>query len=403
MPSPTAPNFPFDDALKGVEVLLDPERMRHRVQEGFGVHGRLARLRIRSFEYVPHVSLRVHYTAEVGTLRHDLSAQIGFPVPEQKEIERLTMSAKDRRVARLPVARMGDLAAHVSWYPVDFGLPLLSESDVEIADLVGLDSAGPTSQIEWLPGRYAVIRYPNAVVRVYNEPSDASRCVYALRLIDGHLPVARLTTKNEERGLVAQELRPGKPLQPEKAVAAGSTVGSFIAQLHKADTGTFDPKGQLVHLDRAMVLAAAQTTGDMVSFCVPELKERVDAVLAVLGSSADEQVPTVASHGSLSYGNIYQHGDSLHVPDADHLCFAPRAYDLATFAVSTISGRADDQETLNTVVQALAEGYGSNIDAMNWYLAAAIVTTLDRPLNGLARDWNERTANLLTIAEQRTA
>ena len=47
MPSPTAPNFPFDDALKGVEVLLDPERMRHRVQEGFGVHGRLARLRIK--------------------------------------------------------------------------------------------------------------------------------------------------------------------------------------------------------------------------------------------------------------------------------------------------------------------------------------------------------------------
>ena len=268
MPSSTTPKFPFDDALKGVEVLLDPERMRHRVQEGFGVHGRLARLRIRSFEYVPHVSLRVRYTAEVGTLRHDLCAQIGFPVPDPKEIDRLTGIARDRRVARLPVARMGDLSAHVSWYPVDFGLPLLSESDVEIADLVGLDSAGPTSCIDWMPGRYSIMKYPNAVVRVYNDPADATRSVNALRLVDGHLPVARLTTKNEERGLVAQEPRAGKPLQPEKAPAAAAAVGTFIAQLHNVDTADFDPKGVLSTLDCATIAVQAKTTADMVAFCL---------------------------------------------------------------------------------------------------------------------------------------
>ncbi len=400
MPSSTAPIFPFDDALKGVEVLLDPERMRHRVQEGFGVHGRLARLRIRSFDYVPNVSLRVRYTAEVGTLRHDLCAQIGFPVPEQKEIERLTALAKDRRVARLPVARLGDLAAHVSWYPVDFGLPLLSESDVEIADLVGLDSAGPTSCIEWVPGRYSVVRYPNAVVRVYHDPEDATRSVNALRLIDGHLPVARLTTKNEERGLVAQELRPGKPLQPEKAPASAGVVGAFIAQLHGADVTTFDPKGCLVTLDNDLIIAAATTTTELVEFCRPDLTDRLQQVLSALSATAPEGLPVVASHGTLTFENIYVHGEALHVPGADLLCFAPRAYDLATFATSTVSGRSDDLDSLQTVVESLIEGYGSGVESMNWFLAAALLTSLDRPLNGLGRDWTERTDQLLGTAER---
>ena len=194
MPSSHVPSFPFDDVLPGASVLLDADRMRPRVQEGFGIHGRLARLRIRSFDYVPNVSLRVLYTAEVGTLRYDLAAQIGHVVPDPKEIERLTTSARDRRVARLPVARLGDLGAHVNWYPVDFGLPVLSLSDVEIADAVGLDSAGPTAQIAWAPGRNAVIRYPNAVVRVYSGAADAFRSSNALRLVADHLPVARLSS-----------------------------------------------------------------------------------------------------------------------------------------------------------------------------------------------------------------
>ena len=109
------------------------------------------------------------------------------------------------------------------------------------------------------------------------------------------------------------------------------------------------------------------------------------------------------SHGSFAFDNIYQHADALHVPDVDHLCFAPRAYDLATFAVSTISGRSDDSESLVTVVDALNEGYGAGFglkgDAMNWFLAAAVLTSLDRPLNSLGRDWAERTSSLLSTAE----
>ena len=400
MPSSTTPTFPFDDTLKGVEVLLDPERMRHRVQEGFGVHGRLARLRIRSFDYVPHVSLRVHYTAEVGTLRHDLCAQIGFPVPEQKEIERLTLLAKDRRVARLPVARLGDLAAHVSWYPVDFGLPLLSESDVEIADLVGLDSAGPTTCIEWLPGRYSIVRYPNATVRVYHDPADATRAARALRLLDGHLPVARLTTKNEERGLVAQELRPGKPLQPEKAQSAAAAVGTFIAQLHSADIATFDPEGFLGTIDSTSILARARVTTDLVTFCRPDLHDRIQHVLSTLSTSTPQDLPVVASHGSLTFDTIYAHGETLHVPGADQLCFAPRAYDLATFAASSVSGRQEDYDTLMTVAAAMVDGYAEVVSDMNWFMATALLASLDRPLNSLGRDWHERTDQLLAVAER---
>jgi thiamine kinase-like enzyme len=400
MSSLPSPSFPFDDVLPGVSVLLDADQMRLRVQEGFGVHGRLARLRICGYEFVPHVSLRVHYTAEVGTLRYDLTAQVGHPVPDAKTIEKLTTSARDRRVARLPVARLADLSAQLSWYPIDFGLPHLALPDVELADTVGLDSAGPTSQFSWIPGQRAVVRFPNALVRVYHDAADAQRSSEALRMVEGHLPIARMTSSNAEEGLVAQELRPGRVMLRDKAAESSSAAAQFIEQLHTVEPDTIDPNATLVSKEPADVVAAAEATVAFVAFCRPDLAERLNTLLARIRTSAPTGLPTVPSHGDFTFQNVLRNGEDLYVVDIDTLCLAPRAQDLAAYAVSLMNGRSEDFDDISAAVKAMRSVYTADPAGIDWFVAAFMLGSIDRPLRGLSRDWSERTDSWLATAER---
>lgn len=364
------------------------------------MQGRLARLQIRNYEFVPHESLRVHYTAEVGTLRYDLTAQIGHPVPDSKGIEKLTASARDRRVARLPVARLADLKAQISWYPIDFGLPLLALSDVELADTVGIDSAGPTSQFAWTPGRAAVVRFPKALVRVYHDPADAQRSASALRLIDGHLPIARLLSSNIEEGLIAQELKPGRPMLREKAFADAPLAARFIEKLHNTETGAIDPESTLPSRSPMRLLDDAEKSVAFVEYCRPDLAPRLRAKLAQLRSNAPADLASVPSHGDFNFGNLHRNGDELHVIDADELCLAPRALDLATFAVSLMLGREEDFADLHAVATTLQESYGTKIESFEWYMAAEMLRMIDGPLRCMSRDWSERTDSWLSTTER---
>ena len=408
MPFVPPSDFPFDDQLPGMSVLLDADKMRLRVQEGFGIHGRLARLVIRGYDFVPEESLRVRYTAEVGTLRYDLTAQIGFPAPDPKLVERLTASARDRRVARLPVARLADVKAQISWYPIDLGLPVLALSDVELADTVGIDSAGPTSQMSWTPGVRAVVRFPKALVRVYRDPDAAKASAAAIRMTSGHIPVAAVLSTNTDEGLVAQELRPGRPMLRDKARADSAMVVQFIEKLHNLDPLEIDPEQTLTTRSPHVVLDDAATTVAFVSYCRPDLAERLDVVLAGLRASAPTDLTNVPSHGDFGYEVLQRQGDDLHIVDIDTLCLSPRALDLATFAVSLMLGKDDDADEVLAFGSALNElpsdaGAPSDFRGFNWFAAAEVLRTLDAPLRGLGRDWPERTASRVCTAELLTA
>ena len=47
----------------------------------------------------------------------------------------------------------------------------------------------------------------------------------------------------------------------------------------------------------------------------------------------------------------------------------------------------------------IVEGYGATPPALEWYLAAAVMRRLDRPLRRLKRRWPERTERILTVVE----
>jgi thiamine kinase-like enzyme len=393
-------SVPVDDALPGAAILLDVDQMRPKVQQTFGTIGLIARLQIRYTDYVPGVSLRVHYRAEVGTVRYDLVAQTGHLLPASAEIDRLKTVCKERIRARLPITRHADADAYLMWYPIDFGLPMLTRSDTELADLVGFDSAGPTTRIAWKPGRRAVLRYPNAVMKVYGNPDDARKAVLAMKTVQDHVPTAKLISADRDNGLVMQQLLPGVSLAKADTLSSMHRTMEILKQLHSLDPLEIDPDAKIGAYRPADLLADIAGPAGLVSFVLPDLASRIQNIVSKLTNMMPHDLAMVPSHGDFHIEQFLQHGESLNLLDFDTLCLGPRAFDVASYATNVVVGHADDVDNARALLVEIGEQYRESSEGLQWYCAAMVMKRVDRAIRRFKRDWSDRTGELVSAAEQ---
>lgn len=379
--------------------------MRPHVQSSFGLFGRVSQVQIRQVDYQPHTSLRVHYLAEIGTYRHDLTAQIGFGPADKTLVAALKVQAKERKSARTPIIRLlTEGEAYLSWWPIDLGLPMLARTDVEIADLIGLDSAGPSVRLSWAPGRRAVLRFPQAVVKVYADPAHAQRAANALQLIADHVPTSRLLYRNVDEGLIGTELFSGQSLEVRTPLDHVSAAVEMLQLIHSQDAAVIDTNSTLAIHDPANYVDELEESSAVIAFCRPDLHERLAAVLSALRTTLPSEPSSayVVSHGNFDISQLYKASDQIRVLAFDHLCRAPRALDIAQCAVNQSLGSPTDHATALELLAALREAYGADVPAIDWYLSAAFVGRLAAPLTNYQRDWSARVEVLLDAAEQFT-
>jgi thiamine kinase-like enzyme len=396
--------LPADEHLPGASLLLDVNRMRAHVQTSFRRAGQVSQLQIRYLEYVPHETLRVQYRTEIGTYRYDLSAQIGFGKPTAETLATCNALAKEKTMGRIPVTKLPESDAYLTWYPVDLGLPMLARTDVEIADLLGMDSAGPNVKMTWVPGQRAALRFPEALVKVYRDPAEAKAAANALKLIADHIPTARLLYRNVDEGLVAQELLVGNTLSHNDALPTLIDAVAVLRQLHDLNPVTLDPNSTIPTTDPSALLATLERPANLIRFCRPDLADRIAAVVTDL----DNHMPTydsvksmVVSHGDFNVGQLLRGPEGkLAVLDFDTLCLAPPAFDVASYAANLMSGRPEDFADMLATRDRLVQAYPESSHGLDWYLAAMMVRRLDRPVRRLKRSWNERTEVILVSAER---
>lgn len=401
--------MPVDQQLPGASLLFDLPRMRKYVQTSFARPGQLSQLQVRYFEYVPGQSLRVQYRAEIGTYRYDLSAQLGFPEPDRQTLTLCSKLPKERSLARLPITKIfAEGNPCITWFPVDLGLPMLLRTDVEMADLLGMDSAGPTTRLGWKPGQRAALRFPEAFVKVYRDPAKALAASNALKVVGAHVPTAHHLHRNAEEGLVAQQLLNGSSILRNQSLDTVDEAAGFLAGLHDVAVQTADPNRTTPVHDPSAMLSALGEPIKMVQLVLPHLSDRLDTLVGNLEKDAPTPGATVLSHGDFHVGQFFrthagpkgQPKSELYVVDFDKLCLAGPALDVANYASTLMTGQPSDYDEMMTVSNRFCEVYPTKIDALPWYLAAGITRRIDRPVRRLEGDWSAQTETMLASAER---
>jgi Ser/Thr protein kinase RdoA (MazF antagonist) len=83
--------------------------------------------------------------------------------------------------------------------------------------------------------------------------------------------------------------------------------------------------------------------------------------------------------------------------DFNDMCLAPAALDVATYAAKVAHGRPDD-DAPGAALDALLAGYGDRPEALDWYLATAILTRATHPFRRLVPNWPERVDGMVRTA-----
>ena len=118
---------------------------------------------------------------------------------------------------------------------------------------------------------------------------------------------------------------------------------------------------------------------------LPELGDRLDALVRRLGGALPAGLPLVPAHGDFHVDQLLVRDGDIAVVDFDELCVAAPALDLATYAADVVRGRAGDLERVQAVLEPLLEGYGARPDALDWHLAAAVLARAAHPFQRQVR------------------
>ncbi len=358
-----AMGLPPDPGLPRAGELLDPARLPVLLDPAAPPDA----VRLRYLEYRPGRELRVHVEAISG----------------------------GRRVDAMVVHDGSGVAVHR--YPDDPGLPLLADPD-RVAQLLGLPAGGSPRRLAWVPGRRAVLRVGDVVVKLYAEPGEARDAVRVLTAVAGRVPTARVLATALPHGAVAQTAVPGRAMARADALAAAAEAGALAADLHTVPADAVP--GGLPEHGPAELLAQCAPVVALVRFARPDLAARVDALVDHLLATRPGPGERVVSHGDLTIGQFLRTPDGrLAVVDLDTLCLAPPDLDPACYAANLVSGRAGDVADARAALAAV-RGRAPEGPGTDWYLAAAVVRRLDRAVRRAKRDWARRTEALLVAAEE---
>lgn len=288
----------------------------------------------------------------------------------------------------------GDPAVQVSWFPDDPGLPLLGGGLEAVARRLQLPAEGEPELLAWMPQQRATLRFGDVVFKLYADGAEAAAAVRAHAACVGWLPTPAPLGADPTVGVTAQLAVPGRPLGRDDAVHVAERAGRAIRRLHDA------PLGELRHEDPGALLELCRAAVGRVAMALPAIASRLARATDILAASLPVGLARVPSHGDYTVGQMIEDDGRLWIVDTDTLCAAPPAHDLAAYAANLISGRAGDPADAHRALERIIAGYGPTPPQIDWYLAAAVMRRVDRPLRRLKKHWPERTENILAAVEE---
>jgi Ser/Thr protein kinase RdoA (MazF antagonist) len=177
------------------------------------------------------------------------------------------------------------------------------------------------------------------------------------------------------------------------AASVAAEAGALLARLHSSrplGLPTFEPAAQL---------RAAAASARLVDTIAPDLRPRLDRMLASLAASLPNGPALVPSHGDFNARQLLVGADGLALTDFDEFCLAPAAIDPATYAAYVVRGGSGDLEAALAAVDDLVNGYGERPPHLDWYLATMILRRAARPFRYFEADWRPRVDGMVAAAE----
>jgi ATP-binding cassette subfamily B protein len=392
-----------DPKLPQARVMLDPNAVSSVLARSFN-GGAPLHVGVRYLRYKPGTNLVVHYEVAAGGARHDAVGMISSGSslarraadPENVALARL---AAARAAPAAPLAYDAEVDCLVQWYPLDLSLPVLAHPPEELRRLLrsaGLPIDGSGEEPERLaykPRRRAVLRIDDHVVRLYSRDGEFARALAGQRAASSlsSLAAPRLEAAFPDRLVSVHALLSGRAVTDPATVAA--EAGALLGLLHASQPNglpRFTPDAQL---------EAAAASARLVATIAPELRPRVDRLLASFAGSRPEPAPLVPSHGDFSAHQLLVRDDGLALTDFDEFCLAPVALDPASYAAHLVSGRRGDLDAALAVLDDLLSGYGERPPHLSWYLATMILREAALPFRYFQPDWRERVGEMVTAAE----
>jgi len=395
---------PPDAALPQMPRLLDPTEMAPVLQRSLGREASTSDVQIRYLRYKPRKDLVVHYDVTIDgapydavaiiAARRDLSRWVTEPT-----YQRLAELVDGRAPALEPLSYDAELGAMIQWLPLDIGLPALAQDPGQLrlrlqAAGVSIPAFGEGARLlAYKPRRRAVLCLDGHVIKIYAGEKEFAKAVTGLdastRLRGVRVPDREAVMP--ELQLTCQALLSGQRPDDRKATRA---AGAELFTLHTSDTNglrPFTPDDQL--------MAAAASAGSVIAV-VPELEQRLQALLRTLETTAPDAGGLHPSHGDFHANQLLELDRGLAVIDFDEMCAAPAALDFSSYVAHLVNGDADDLDSAALALGGLVQGYGRRPRGVSWYLATSILRRSPFPFRFMQPQWPTRIENMVTAAEE---
>jgi ABC-type multidrug transport system fused ATPase/permease subunit len=400
-PSRRAP-APSDPALPRLPELLDPEVMTDVLARSLEAGTSAPVVRTHFVLYQPGTSMVVHYDVDIDGLSHGAVAMIA----RGDELSRWVLEPRNRAMAvqvngrspaAMPLAYEPEIDALIQWLPLDLSLPPLAQRPTELRRhlrAAGLDlstSGWEGEFLDYMPGRRAVLKVDDYVIKVYAAGTHFERAAEGLQAArQWAVRTPRLLAALDDQHLTAQRFLEGTP--PADAAGIAGEAGDVLGALHRSEPNGLMPRTPADHL------AAAAEAAQLVSHISPELAGRLERLLAELESTMPDAGAPVPSHGDFHAGQFLRCEDGLVLVDLDRACAAPAAHDASSFAAHLVKEGRPDLDGARNALEDLLGSYGARPPAMSWYLATAILRRTPTPFRALHEQWPDRVASLVDAA-----
>jgi hypothetical protein len=397
---------PADPGLPALGTLLDPSAMSAILGRSLGDAAPPPDVRLRYLRYRPGATLIVHYEVGTGGGWQHATAMIrrGSSLAGQaRRPEHLALARKLRRrsPASRPLAHEPDLGALVQWLPLDLRLPALAAPPAELLrrlSAAGVSvprDAGEPALLGYKPRRRAVTRLGEHVLKFYASGREFAAAAAALRAASeldspvtprfkGALPRLRLTVQSWIAGTPMVAFAGDTP----------SRAGAALRALHESAPRGLEP------FSPARQLEEAGASARLVCALAPQLRRRLERLLAELERALPAAAPVVTAHGDFNPRHLLQTDGDLALTDFDGLSAAPAALDLATYAAQRVRGDPNDLSGALSTLEELLHGYGERPPALAWYLSTMVLRRSPRPFRSLDERWPERLALMVDAAEE---
>ena len=397
----------LDTRLPQLERLLDPSEMEAVLARTLEPDVAPGEVTVGRVVYKPHELVAVHYRTGIGdaVVTSIAGVDLGASVRRPRYADR-ARRIDGRSPAPSPLAYDGELEAVVTWLPFDPRLPALAEPGEALARRLGVEPEEPVL-IGYKPRGRAVMRLGSLVLKAYGRERQFAAALAGLEAAQrGPLRTAHFAGAVPELRLTAQSALAGAPAGDAVDVAA--EAGGLVAALQSSGaTAAPAPPERL--------LAAAMRKAAVLEAVTPELAGRLAVLVARLRDALPAGLPLVPAHGDFHVDQLLVGaGDDIAVGpadqplvgageiavvDFDQMCVAPAALDLATYAADVVRGRPGDLERVHAVLEPLLDGYGARPDALDWHLAASVLSRAAHPFQRQVPGWRERAEATVAVAE----